>query len=169
MIRKLDFLSQPPPFYIFQQNTNKTTFGGVTFIIFIIFMIFFSLLYIFDFILNEKYEIEYLRYYSSISSQKREILDSNPELNPQMSFFFDGSYYIRNNYSSNFAFYEKISNKYYENVNFVNITQNVSSFQLELLYKCKDISDDECSLRDKDKNISYLIILALILFIHLLF
>ena len=87
MIRKLDFLSQPPPFYIFQQNTNKTTFGGVTFIIFIIFMIFVSLLYIFDFILNEKYEIEYLRYYSSISSQKREILDSNPELNPQISFF----------------------------------------------------------------------------------
>ena len=71
-----------------------------------------------------------------------------------MSFYFDGSYYIKNNYSSNFAFYDKTSYKYYEAVNLVNITQNVSSFHLELMYKCQDISDDICSLRDKDKNIS---------------
>lgn len=153
-MRKLDFLSQPPQIYIFQQNSNKTTFGGVIFILFIFVMIFISLLYIFDYILNEKFEIEYSRYYSPITEERRELLDSDPELNPQMNFFFDGSRYIKNNYSSNFAFYDKISNKYYENVNSVNITQNVSSFQLEILYKCVNIDDNECSLRDKDKNIS---------------
>ena len=153
-MRKLDFLSQPPQIYIFQQNSNKTTFGGVIFILFIFVMIFISLLYIFDYILNEKFEIEYSRYYSPITEERRELLDSDPELNPQMNFFFDGSRYIKNNYSSNFAFYDKISNKYYENVNSVNITQNVSSFQLEILYKCVNIDDNEYSLRDKDKNIS---------------
>ena len=88
MMRKLDFLSQPPHIYIFQQNSNKTTFGGVIFILFIFVMIFISLLYIFDYILNEKFEIEYSRYYSPIIEEKRELLDSDPELNPQMNFFF---------------------------------------------------------------------------------
>ena len=155
MIRRLDFLSQPPQIYIFQQNSNKTSFGGVIFTVFIFFMIFISLLYIYNFILNEKFEIEYLKYYSPITEEKREFLNSDPELNPQFSFFFDGSYYIKNNYSSNFAFYDKTSDKYYEGINFINITQNVSSFQIELLYKCQNIDDDVCSLRDKDKNISY--------------
>ena len=130
-MQKLDFLSQPPQIFIFQQNANKTTFGGVIFTLFILFMIFISLIYIFDFILNDKFEIKYSRYYSPITSEKRQLLDSNPELNPKLSFYFDGSYYIKNNYSSNFAFYDKTSDKYYEAVNLVNITQNVSSFHLE--------------------------------------
>ena len=52
--------------------------------------------------------------------------------------------------------YEKLIDKYSDNVDFLNITQNVSSFHLELLYLCKDINDDECSLREEDKSISKL-------------
>lgn len=151
---KLDFFSQPPQIYIFQQSSNKSTFGGVIFLFFSIFMIFVSLLYIFDFILNDKFEIEYSKYYSPITERKRELLDSNPQLNPQLNFTFDGTEYIKNNYSSNFVFYEKSSNHYYDNSNIINITQNVSSFHLEILYKCKNIDDNECSLRETDKDIS---------------
>ena len=152
---KLDFFSQPPQIYIFQQKSNNTTLGGVTFILFLIFMIFISLLYIYDFMLNEKYEIEYLKYYSPISKEKREELDSDPKLNPQLTFILDGTDYIKNNYSSNFAFYDYTSGKYYDSPNNVNISQNVSSFNLELVYKCKNYDDNECSLREEDKIISY--------------
>ena len=130
---KLDFFSQPPQIYILQQKSNQTTLGGVTFILFIIFMIFISLLYIYDFMLNEKYQIEYLKYYSPITGEKRKELDSDPNLNQQLTFILDGTGYIRNNYSSNFAFYDRASGKYYDNPNYLNITQNVSSFNLELV------------------------------------
>ena len=119
-------------------------------------MILVSILYIFDYILNEKFEIEYSKYYSPITREKRELLDTNPELNPQLNFIFDGKEFINKNYSSNFVIYEKLIDKYNDNVDFLNITQNVSSFHLELLYLCKDINDDECSLREEDKSISKL-------------
>jgi len=119
-------------------------------------MILVSILYIFDYILNEKFEIEYSKYYSPITREKREFLDTNPELNPQLNFIFDGKEFINKNYSSNFVIYEKLIDKYNDNVDFLNITQNVSSFHLELLYLCKDINDDECSLREEDKSISKL-------------
>ena len=153
-MRKLDIFSQPPQIYILQQKANKTTFGGVVCILFMLFILFISLLYIFDFILNEKYEIEYLKYYTPMQKAQKELLDSNPEYNPKISFIFDGTNYIKNNYSSNFAFYLPASKKYYENVNIVNITENVSSFHLELLYRCNGYDDNECSLRETDKSIS---------------
>ena len=152
-MRKLDFFTQPPQIYIFQQNANKSTLGGVIFIFFSIFMIFISLIYIFNFLLNEKYEIEYSKYYSPITKEKRELLDSNPEYNPQLNFTLDGIN-IKKNYSSNFSIYETVSQEYHDGANQVNTTQNVSSFCLELLYKCKNIDDNECSLREGDKDIS---------------
>ena len=157
MFRKLDFLNKPPQIYIFHENANKTTCGGVVFFLFLLFMIFAFLLYIYDFVLNEKYEIEYSRYYSPITEEKRKILNSDPEMNPELSFFLDGRNYIKNNYSYNFAFYDRINQKFYFNIdflNFLNITRNVSEFYLELVYRCNNFSDEICSLTEKDKKIS---------------
>ena len=154
MLRKLDFLNKPPQIYIFHVNANKTPFGGFIFILFICYMILISLLYIYDFAFNEKYEIEYSRYYSPITGEKRALLNSDPELNPKLSFILDGTYYIKNNYSDDFAFYDPLKRRFYYNVNHSNFTKNVSEFYVELLYRCRNIEDDICSLREKDKNIS---------------
>ena len=54
----LDFLNNSPNFFIFQNETNKTNFGGVLFLIYIIVMVFISLAYILDYSLNVKYEIQ---------------------------------------------------------------------------------------------------------------
>ena len=54
----LDFLSNSPNIFIFQKETNKTNFGGVLFLIYIIIMIFISLVYILDYALKDKFEIE---------------------------------------------------------------------------------------------------------------
>ena len=70
MLKKLDFLNESPQIYIFNEKSNKTLFGGVIFIIFIIIMILISLLYFYDYIKNEKYEIEYSRFYSPISPEQ---------------------------------------------------------------------------------------------------
>jgi hypothetical protein len=55
----IDFFNLPPQYSIFQKETNKTQFGGVLFLIYLIVMLFISLAYILDYAVNEKYEIEY--------------------------------------------------------------------------------------------------------------
>ena len=45
-IRKLDLLSSPPQMHILKEETNKTFFGGILFIIYIIVMIIVSIIYI---------------------------------------------------------------------------------------------------------------------------
>lgn len=54
----LDFLSSSPSFYIFQKKTNKIKFGGILFLIYFIIMFFISFIYILDFALNEKIDIQ---------------------------------------------------------------------------------------------------------------
>ena len=153
-MHNLDILSESPPIYIFQGDSNKKPFGGFISILFILYMIFISAMYIYDYFVNEKYDIEYSRYYSPITGDERDRLNSDPELNPEYNFVFKGADYIKNNYSNNFAFYDRETGKFYKNISFVNITQNVSTFNVELVYKCKSYLDDECLLREEDKNIS---------------
>ena len=54
----LDFLNDPPHHYIFGKRRNKTKFGGMLFLIYLIIMIFISLLYILDYAIHEQYDIE---------------------------------------------------------------------------------------------------------------
>ena len=54
----LDFLNDSPKIFIFQKKANKTNFGGVLFLIYIIIMIFISLMYVLEYIKNEKYTFE---------------------------------------------------------------------------------------------------------------
>ena len=57
-MNSLDFLNIPPQYYIFGKKNNQTNFGGVLFLIYIIVMIFISLIYILDYSLNDKYDVE---------------------------------------------------------------------------------------------------------------
>ena len=155
MLKKLDFLNESPQIYIFNEKSNKTLFGGVIFIIFIIIMILISLLYFYDYIKNEKYEIEYSRFYSPISPEQQKLKNADPLLNPILNFTLNGKRYIKNTYNeSKFAFYDKKSKSFIYNVDSMSINKNVSSFELELLYRCQNITDEICPLREKDKNIS---------------
>ena len=70
----IDFLSSSPSFSIFQKKANKIKFGGVLFLIYIIIMLFICLIYILDYILNEKYEIE-----SSVLYKIRNIFETIDE------------------------------------------------------------------------------------------
>ncbi len=54
----LDFLSSSPELSIFQNRANKTKFGGILFLLYMILMLFISLLYILDYILKEDFDIE---------------------------------------------------------------------------------------------------------------
>ena len=85
-MRKLDFLTEYPRIYVFQQERNKTNFGGVLFLIFLIIMLIISLSYILDFALNEKFEVEYLSIRNQTLSRDMPILEASEDYNPTMEF-----------------------------------------------------------------------------------
>ena len=62
LFSKLDFLSSPPQFYFLNKRTNKTIFGGILFIIYILIIMNIFISYILDFSLNDKYDIRYSLY-----------------------------------------------------------------------------------------------------------
>ena len=58
-MRKLDFVSVAPQFTIFKKGANKTNFGGVIFLIYIIILLILALIYLFDYFEKDRYEYNY--------------------------------------------------------------------------------------------------------------
>ena len=82
-MRNFDFLSETPRIFIFSKKTNKTNFGGILFLIYIIIMIFISLLYVLDYAFNDKYSVECLTIYNKTEySYNIMEMDADEELNP---------------------------------------------------------------------------------------
>ena len=86
----LDFLNTPPQYYIFGKRRNNTNFGGFLFLIFLIIMFFISLIYILDFALNEKYDVESYLIDTFVGNHllRVDIDESkiNPDINPKVDF-----------------------------------------------------------------------------------
>ena len=49
-----DFLTEPPNIFIFNKIKNKNSFGGLLFLLYIFVMILIALVYILDYVENEK-------------------------------------------------------------------------------------------------------------------
>ena len=58
-MRKLDFISKSPNFYIFKESANKTNLGGVLFLVHIIIIVLLAIVYFYDYFKNEKYTFSY--------------------------------------------------------------------------------------------------------------
>ena len=93
----IDFFKLPPQYSIFQKEKNKTQYGGVLFLIYLIIMFFISLAYILDYAVNEKFEIEYYMVNTFFSKKNvAQIARGNfdHDVNPEADF----KIYIRINY-----------------------------------------------------------------------
>ena len=96
----IDFFKLPPQYSIFLKVKNKTQFGGVLFLIYLIIMFFISLAYILDYALNEKFEIEYYMvntFYSKKSVAEIQLGNIDSNINPETDF----KIYIGINYELN--------------------------------------------------------------------
>ena len=151
----LDFLSQPPTMFIFQKNSNKTTFGGVLFLIYIIIMIIISLIYIIDYFLNDKFIVEYssyLNYNNKESSSAFSYLDiynsSVSEYNPIINVSF-------NIFKANESNRINLSDRFFiiDAFDFIELKRDtfyqkkVSDLGLIIGYKC---DDENCTLNVDD-------------------
>ena len=61
-MRKLDFLSNSPKTFIFEKSSNKTTFGGFLTLIYVLLIFIMSFVYIYNYLINDKYIITFLNY-----------------------------------------------------------------------------------------------------------
>ena len=84
---KLDFLSSPPQMYFLNKRTNKTIFGGILFIIYIILIMDIFIFYTLNFYYNDKYDIRYSLYKNFTENMEEN--NKIEELNPVLNFTID--------------------------------------------------------------------------------
>ena len=154
-MNNLDFLSQPPTMFIFQKNSNKTAFGGVLFLIYMIIMIIISLIYILDYFLNDKFIIEYSSYLNSYNKESSNLFSyldiynsSVSENNPLLNISFNIlkiNESKRINLSERFFILDAFDFKELKRDTFYQ--KKVSDLGLIIGYKCED---ENCTLNEDD-------------------
>ena len=154
-MRKLDLISQSPNNFNIQKDSNKTTFGGIISIIYIIFALLIFLLYFTRFLLNEPYEI-----ISFISEEKRintrELIrkfSQSEKYNPPLNLSFSLRDFYYNNLSDRFVIYDYLRNIYIERDKI--IQRRANDLHFAILYKC--ISQTNCSILEEDISTLYLL------------
>jgi len=149
-MKKLDFLSNSPKTFIFQQSSNKTTFGGVLTIIYILIILIIAFVYIYNYVANDKYIISYINYEKNILSKNiTELgLDKDPYYNPTFNFIFELVDVHYHSLSNNFLLLDlKTLNPLERGKTY---QYNVSDVKIVVAYKCSDIN---CPLQPEDKEI----------------
>ena len=79
-MRKLDFLSNSPKTFIFEKSSNKTTFGGFLTLIYILIIFIMSFVYIYNYLINDKYIITFLNYRDIKSPEQIEKLKEDQNI-----------------------------------------------------------------------------------------
>ena len=146
-MENIDFLSSSPSFSIFQKKSNKIKFGGVIFLFYIIIMAFISLLYILDYILNEKFEIESSVFYTFrrnnnyIEKKDERSLNKIPEIKINFLIYLATFSLYPNNMFLKTPKGEYIKPQEYDlgGIPSINITRQLPELiteDYELIYKC---------------------------------
>ena len=90
-MRRLDFISVAPRLSIFKAGANKTKFGGILFLIYILILLLLAIIYIFDYPSKENYSFE-----SSVVQNDSKTLYNEEVLNTTVNQNFDFIYYLSN-------------------------------------------------------------------------
>ena len=145
---------------LFQKGTIRTGLGGFFSIIYFLFFLFISLFYIADYSLNDKYEIQSLTLLDTLSMEEIEKMRKDPELNPELDFFFELVDWEDNPVSPRFELYEFSTNHDLERLEdgSYHIKARVSDLNLYVVYYCNIY---ECQIEDEDKKHLFLKLIIL--------
>ena len=157
---KIDLLSQSPNNLIFQNDYNKTLFGGLITLIYLIIALSIFLFYGAQFWLNESYQI------TSFVSEEKVLLDKeterkffqsekyNPFLNLTFSLYDNYGY----NLSDRFMIYDRKTKKNIPRD--TAIDKRANDIQIDILYQCID-KRPNCEIDEKDSSsIYYILVLS---------
>ena len=153
-MRIIDFLSQSPNNYIFQRETNKTTFGGLLSLIYLIFALFIFLYYIVEFTFKDKYEItSFISRELHLESEEEEnkFMESdiyNPILKLKFSLLSNANLSISDRFILYDAYRKIIINR--DEI----IERRVTDINFYVLYKCLD-NTSTCDIDEEDIKAYY--------------
>ena len=88
-MRALDVLSISPKNFIFEKDANKTTFGGVLTILYLLVLFIMAFIFLYNYETNSKYIITYNHYQKSLSNEERDSKINDPKYNPTLEFIFN--------------------------------------------------------------------------------
>ena len=149
-MRKIDFISKSPQLFIFQNEANQNNLGGVLFLIYLVILLLLTIVYLFDYLNNDKYQFNYnliTETYDNdsienIISKKNDKLSVNLEV--KFSLSKERQYTDFN--SKNFLIFD-LNNQKILNPNEAYII-NTSNFSLYVFYIC---NGTDCAIREEDK------------------
>ena len=150
-LHKIDFLSTSPENYIFNDKKNKTSCGGILFLLIIIATLLYAIDSSFNFFLNEKYDIESYIIQRVPYQEEVNQLNNDPKYNPRMNFAVGLYIYQgRRSLSNNFQIYDLKNKEFIKRNTVYNGTANNISFML--IYLCKNKS---CNIDEIDQEKFY--------------
>ena len=87
-MKTIDFLSESPKNFIFNENSNKTFFGGILSLIYLIIVLLITSFYLVNYFISDKYTVEY-GFFQEVSdeSKRKEMLESE-KYNPTTKFAY---------------------------------------------------------------------------------
>ena len=146
-MHSLDFLSDPPKYFIFQKGANKTNLGGILFMVYILILICISFVYLYDFITGDKYIIESSLFDELTDIKKRIELYEKDEINHEKYFFIELYDYHGKKLSDNFIIRDIGTKKILDRGIF--FKKRVSDFGFFIEYICET---ENCIKREEDKT-----------------
>jgi len=150
-MHSLDIFSDSPKYFIFQKETNKTNFGGVLTLFFSLIMIFFSILYLLDYLEMDNYSIEYSHIMTSVLDKDIPKWNENPDDNPNITFRIRLLNINHQDLSENFLIQDLNTHQFLDRIdNYTIINSRISDFSIGIFYNCTDKVN--CSLREEDKS-----------------
>lgn len=142
-MKNLDFLSDSPKLFLFQKISNKTFFGGVLFLFYIIFMFILCLVYLLDFLFSDNYEVE-----SSIILNEKNIVNITSKENPNVNFQLELNSLNGGPADKRLKIIDGNDKFIQRNTEF---KKRVSEFDIGIFYECED-NYENCSIPEDIKN-----------------
>ena len=154
-MKKLDFISGAPKTFIFQQDSNKTNFGGVLTIIYLIILLIIIIIYMVNYSVNPKYSVLYT-YEHQFNSDEENMNKryNNKDLNPKITFNLKMGLSISEDHFLIFSG-EDLTDE--NKVEFgKDYSKNLYDLFFLIVYRCNNNTDNttegNCTLHDEEKE-----------------
>ena len=142
VFRKMDFLCVAPQNFIFQNKSNKTNFGGLLTLIFMIITLIIFAFYLINFITEQTYSVEYVFYEELMDDENfMENFYNNSRYNPYFKFNLDLIYLNSTTLGENFVLINIVDD--YIIPRGVEFEEKITNMDMFLAYKC-DEDDEDC-------------------------